>query len=187
MVFTRFLNDFQRIAIKVAGANIQETQNSIVSILRNADDHFVDDGIWMDQLLKEFYASEEKTFTIVRWASIMAIVIGLIGLIGLTSYLMLARRKEICIRKVLGANYAKIMGVLLTDMLKWVFLANLIAWPIAWYAAGIWLDNFAYRITISPRYFIVAGLASVATTAIVIISQSYREILQNPVEGLKDE
>jgi len=187
LVFTRFLNDFQRIAIKVEGVDIQETQNSIVSILRNADDHFVDDGIWMDQLLTEFYTSEVKTFTIIRWASIMAIVIGLIGLIGLTSYLMLARRKEICIRKVLGASYAKIMGVLLTDMLKWVLLANLVAWPIAWYAAGIWLDNFAYRITISPRYFIVAGLASVATTAIVIISQSYREILQNPVEGLKDE
>ena len=187
LVFTRFLSDFQRIAIKVEGDDFQETQNSIISVLRNADDNFVDDGIWMDQLLKEFYATEEKTFTIVRWASIMAIVIGLIGLIGLTSYLMITRRKEICIRKVLGASYSKIMGVLLADMLKWVLLANLIAWPLAWYAAGLWLDNFAYRITISPRYFILAGLASVATTALIIVSQSYREILQNPVEGLKGE
>ena len=187
LVFTRFMDDFQRIAIKVEGDDIQEIQNSIVSVLRKADDHFTDDGIWLDQILTEFYTSEVKTFTIIRWASIMAIVIGLIGLIGLTSYLMLARKKEICIRKVLGAGYSKIMGVLLTDMLKWVLLANLIAWPVAWYITGIWLDNFAYRITISTHYFIVAGLASVATTALVIISQSYREILQNPVEGLKDE
>ncbi len=187
LVFTRFLNDFQRIAIKVEGVDSPETQNSIVSVLNNADENFLDEGIWMDQLLKEFYAGEERTFTIVRWASIMAVVIGLIGLIGLTSYLMLTRRKEICIRKVLGASYSEIMGVLLADMLKWVLLANLIAWPLAWYAAGHWLDNFAYRITISPHYFILAGLASVLTTALVIVSQSYREMLQNPVEGLHDE
>lgn len=187
LVFTRFLNDFQRIAIKVEGDDFQEIQNSIVSVLKNADDNFVDEGIWLDQLLKEFYAPEKRTFTIIRWASIMAIVIGLIGLIGLTSYLMLARKNEICIRKVLGAGYSQITGVLLSDMLKWVLLANLIAWPMAWYATGIWLDNFAYKISISPHYFIVAGLASVLTTAMVIVSQSYREILQNPVEGLKAE
>jgi len=64
-------------------------------------------------------------------------------------------------------------------------LAIEITLPLAWYVAGIWLDNFAYRITISAHYFVVAGLASLLITAIVIVSQSYREILRNPVEGLK--
>ncbi|MFN3556645.1 MAG: ABC transporter permease [Bacteroidales bacterium] len=187
LVFTRFLADFQRIAIKVEGDNLSQMQQSITSVLRNVDDAFVDEGIWLDQLMREMYVREEKIFQIISWASLMAILIGLIGLTGLTSYLMLARKKEIGIRKVLGASYSQIMGVLLGSMMKWVLLANLIAWPLAWYAAGIWLDNFAYRITISLHYFIIAGLASALITALVIISQSYTELMQNPVEGLKVE
>lgn len=185
LIFTRFLNDFQFIAIKIEGGNLPETQNSIAAFLKDMDEGFIDEGIWMHQILDEFYKSEQRTFTIISWASIMAIIIGLIGLIGLTSYLMMARKNEICIRKVLGASYSQITGVLLSSMLKWVLIANLIAWPLAWYVAGIWLDNFAYRITISVHYFVVAGLASLLITAMVIFSQSYSEILRNPVEGLK--
>jgi putative ABC transport system permease protein len=187
LVFTRFLNDFQRIAIKVEGDDLMQAQSSIVSVLRNADDHFADEGIWMDQLMRGMYEREEKIFLVIIWASLMAILIGLIGLTGLTSYLMLARKKEICIRKVLGASYSQITGALLGSMLKWVLMANLIAWPLAWYAAGIWLDNFAYRIAVSPHYFIVAGLTSVLITFMVTVSQSYRELLRNPVEGLQAE
>ncbi|TVQ18269.1 MAG: ABC transporter permease [Bacteroidetes bacterium] len=187
LVFTRFLADFQRIAIKVEGDDSKQIQSSIVSVLRNADDNFIDEGIWMDQLMKEMYIREAKTFKVISWASLMAILIGLIGLTGLTSYLMLARKNEICVRKVLGASYSQITGVLLSSMLKWVLLANLIAWPLAWYAAGIWLDNFAYRITITPHYFLIAGLVSGIATVLVVVSQSYREILRNPVEGLKAE
>ncbi len=184
LIFTRFLKDFQLIAIKIEAENLLDAKNSIASVLKNADENFMDEGIWIDQMLSEFYKSEARTFKIISWASLMAVIIVLIGLTGLTSYMILARKSEIYLRKVLGASYSQITGVLLRSMMKWVVFANLIAWPLAWYAATIWLDNFAYRITISPHYFLMAGLVSVLITLMVVVSQSYREIMRNPIVGL---
>lgn len=187
LVFTPAFGDFQLLAVKVNREEMEKTRAEIVDVLQKADRAFASEGVWLDQILQRHYAAENRIFKITRMGSIMAVLIGLIGLIGLTSYLILARKKEICIRKVIGAGYARILFTLMSGMLKWVVLANIIAWPLAWWAARYWLDNFAYSIDISPWYFLTAGMGSVMIAMLIIASQSYREVLRNPVEGLRAE
>jgi putative ABC transport system permease protein len=91
------------------------------------------------------------------------------------------------VRKVLGASTGTIVRLLVTDFVRWVVLANLFAWPLAWFAASRWLDGFSYRIEVDPFLFLMASLAALGIAVITVISQSWRAAVINPAKALRYE
>jgi len=117
----------------------------------------------------------------------IGLVIACLGLVGLASFTTLRRKKEIGIRKVLGASVSSIVNLLSREFTKWVLLANIIAWPIAWYAMNQWLENFAYRIEISWWVFVLAGGVALVVALLTVSWQAINAALANPVESFRYE
>lgn len=112
---------------------------------------------------------------------------GLHGLFGLAAFAAERRKKEICIRKVLGADTATIVGLLSKEFLKLVLVSALIAFPLAWYAMHVWLQDFAYRISISVWAFIAAGLVGAVVAFLTISYQAIKAAIANPAHNLRTE
>jgi putative ABC transport system permease protein len=97
------------------------------------------------------------------------------------------RTKEIGVRKVVGASTGVIVRLLVVDFVRWVALANLVAWPLAWYVASKWLQNFAYRIHVEPLPLLAASLVALVIAVLTVLSQSLRAALINPAQALRYE
>ena len=119
--------------------------------------------------------------------AVIAICIACLGLFGLSMYATRQRIKEIGIRKVLGASVTGVTALLSKDFLQLVFLAVLIAFPIAWLLMNKWLEDFAYRITISWWMFVIAGIATVLIALITVSFQAIKAAVANPVKSLRTE
>ncbi len=136
---------------------------------------------------KNLYKAEENIRTIFVYCMILAISIAILGLIGMSVFLTERRTKEIGIRKVNGAKAIEVMFMLNKDFLKWVVIAFVIACPVAWYAMHKWLENFAYKTTLSWWVFLGAGMAALLLALLTVSVQSYKAASRNPVESLKYE
>jgi len=133
------------------------------------------------------YRGVERMGSLFMYFSILAIFISCLGLFGLASFIAEQRTKEIGVRKVLGASIGNLVMLLSKEFTKWVIVANLIAWPIAYYAMAKWLENFAYRIEMTWLPFV--GAASIAML-IAFATVSYHAIkaaLTDPVKALRYE
>ena len=117
----------------------------------------------------------------------LAIIISCLGLFGLASYSAERRVKEVGIRKVLGASVQNIVSMLSKDFLKYVLIATLIAFPLAWFSVDRWLQDFAYRINMSWWIFILAGILALSIALITVSFQAIKAALANPVTSLRSE
>ena len=117
----------------------------------------------------------------------LAVVISSLGLFGLAAFVAEQRTKEIGIRKVLGASIANILRLLSKEFLILVIVANFISWPIAYYAANKWLQNFAYRISFSVWLLLISGILALVIALLTVSSQTLKAAWANPVEALKYE
>ena len=142
---------------------------------------------FLDRDFDYMYRTEERMGEILKYFSIVAVLIGCLGLFGLASFMAEQRTKEIGVRKVLGASVTGVVLLLTREFTRWVLLANLIAWPVAWYAMDEWLENFAYRIDLGWTTFALAGLAALAIAWLTVSYQAIRAALANPVEALRYE
>jgi putative ABC transport system permease protein len=133
------------------------------------------------------YESEAKWKEMITLAAVLSIFVSCIGLFGLATFNAETRVKEIGIRKVLGASVASITALLSFDFVKLVLIAIVIALPIAYYAAEIWLRDFPYRISISWVYFAAAALLAVSVGVLTIGFQSVRTAMMDPVRSLRSE
>jgi len=133
------------------------------------------------------YRTETRINKIVRYFSILAIIISCLGLIGLSTFINERRTKETGIRKVNGANSIEIFSLLSKEFIIQVIISFIIASPIAWYAMHKWLQNFAYRINIGWWVFALAGVSVLMITMLTIGYQSYKAACKNPVEALRYE
>ena len=133
------------------------------------------------------YAREIRMQKLLTIMSILAIFISMLGLYGLSIQTIERRTKEIGIRKVNGATILEILTMLNTNFIKWVLIAFIIATPIAYYAISRWLENFAYKTTLSWWIFALAGLSALVIALITISWQSWRAARRNPVEALRYE
>ncbi len=141
---------------------------------------------FMNDDFNRIYDSEQRIGRIVISFSAFAIFIACLGLFGLVTYAAEQRTREIGVRKVLGASVSNIVGMLSTDFLKLVLLAALIAFPFAWWAMHKWLQDFAYRITISWWIFLAAGLLAIVIALATICFQAIKAALMNPVKKPAD-
>lgn len=142
---------------------------------------------FVDDNFNKQYVSEQQYGRLFTTASLWAIFIACLGLFGLATATVEQRTKEIGVRKVLGASVGSIVALLSKDFLKLVFIAILIASPIAWYAMNRWLADFAYKIDIQWWVFALAGLLAVGIALLTVSFQSVKAALMNPVTSLRRE
>ncbi|HEY4323771.1 MAG TPA: FtsX-like permease family protein, partial [Mucilaginibacter sp.] len=135
----------------------------------------------------EQYAQEARWKQIVSFAAMLTIFISCIGLFGLATLSAERRKKEIGIRKVLGASVQGITALLSFDFVKLVVLSILIASPFTWWAINQWLHKFAYKITISWWIFTAAGTVAILIALLTVSVQSVKAALANPVKSLRSE
>jgi putative ABC transport system permease protein len=133
------------------------------------------------------YRAEERLSEILSSFTLFAIFIACLGLFGMASFTAERRTKEIGIRKVLGASAAGVVALLSTKFLKLVVIANLVAWPLAYYSMNLWLENFAYRTGIPFWIFLLTGAAALAIALLTVSTQSLRAALSDPVHAIKYE
>ncbi|WP_310590426.1 FtsX-like permease family protein [Dyadobacter sp. NIV53] len=140
-----------------------------------------------DETLNNFYAKEEKLFSLFRILAGIAIFIGCLGLYGVVAFMVESRTKEMGIRKAIGATAFNIFGLFSVDFVKLVVIALVIASPVAWYGMQEWLKDFTYKVDINWWVFALTGFAVIAIALITISFQSIRAALMNPVKALRSE
>ncbi len=142
---------------------------------------------FVDEHFNTLYHKNEKEMTIFSYMTLIAIFISCLGLYGLASHFTLNKTKEIGIRKANGAEVKEILMMLNKDFIKWVLIAFVIACPIAYYIMNKWLENFAYKTSISWWIFALAGILSLGIAMLTVSWQSWRAATRNPVEALRYE
>jgi ABC-type antimicrobial peptide transport system permease subunit len=149
------------------------------------DDDF--EYTFFDESIAKFYTEEQNISKLLMWATGLAIFISCLGLLGLTIYITNQRRKEIGVRKVVGATVAQIVTLLSKDFLKLIAVAFIIAVPIAWYGANTWLQNFAYRTSLSWWIFFAGGVIMFLIALLILCVRTFKAARSNPVKSLRTE
>lgn len=149
------------------------------------DEYF--DYFFLEEDILKQYLSERRTNALLQGFAGLAIFIACLGLFGLMAIMVRQRRKEIGLRKVLGASVASLWALLSSDMVRLIGISLLIAGPLAWWLMNNWLDNFAYRITMSVWTIAIGGVALLFIALLTVSGQALRAALNNPVEALKNE
>jgi ABC-type antimicrobial peptide transport system permease subunit len=139
---------------------------------------------FLDENIAALYHQDQQLVSLINAAMWLTISIACMGLVGLIVFVVEKRRKEIAVRKVLGADVLNIVALLNAEIIALVTIALLIASPLAWYGAQRWLQNFAYRITMPWWLFPLAGVAAIAIASLTISTQVIRAALANPVKSL---
>lgn len=142
---------------------------------------------FLDEVFDQFYRAEEKIFRLIGFLSTLSIVIICLGVLGLTSFSVEQRMKEIGVRKVLGASSYNLVYLLMKPVLVWLVAANLIAWPVAYMTSQAWLQHFAYRIDTDGWAFLLGSLTQGLTVIITIVLQASKAVQINPIQTLKSE
>jgi len=142
---------------------------------------------FQDETIAKFYKAEQDIARLLAWATGLAIFISCLGLLGLVIYITNQRTKEIGIRKIVGASITQIITLLSADFLKLIALAFVLAVPVAWWGANKWLDNFAYRTTLSWWVFVAGGLLMMLIAFVILLLRTFRVASANPVNSLRTE
>ena len=178
---------YQMAAIKLNTKSLSETINKIENVYAEVFPEYILEYDFLDDSIKNMYETEIHTSRIMNLFSVIAIIIGCIGLFGLSSFSSLKRTKEIGIRKVLGAGIFDIIKILNLDFVKFVVVGFLIASPIAYFLMKKWLEDLAYKIEITPYYFIIGIVITLFVALMTISFQSIKAALINPAQTLKYE
>ena len=175
------------ISVKTYIHNISETINYLETTWKKYLPEHPIEYFFLDDDFEKMYQSEIRLAKAFRYFTFLAIIIASFGLFCLASFTTEQRTKEIGIRKVAGASVGQIVGLLCKEFIILVLIANVIAWPVAWYAMSRWLENFAYRIDLGLGTFILAGLLALVIALATVSYQAIKAATANPVEALRYE
>lgn len=175
------------VSVRIQPQGMRETINRIDKVWSALFPANLFEYEFLDERIASLYQQEQKVYTAFKLFSGIAILIGCLGLYGLVAFTAMQRTKEVGIRKVLGASVSNIVSLFSKDFIKLVLLANVIAWPLAYYAMNQWLENFAYRIEVNGWVFAIAGAAAILITMLTISYQAIKAALANPVKSLRTE
>jgi len=145
------------------------------------------DYFFLDDDFAKQYQADQQLKNFISYFSVLAIFVGCLGLYGLAAYSTEQRAKEIGIRRVLGASVSGLVALMSKDFLKLVLIANLVAWPFAWYILSQWLSNFAFHIEISVAVFFLSGFIALLVAWFTVGFESTKAALSNPVESLRND
>jgi putative ABC transport system permease protein len=173
--------------VKINRDAISRTLSKIEATLRTFSPQYPFSYSFFDERVNRMYIAEKKFGFILNTFSSLAIFIACLGLFGLMTFLAEQRTKEIGIRRVLGASMTQIVARLSKGYLRWVLVATVLAWPVAYYAMNRWLQGFAYRTPMGIGIFILSGLSVFMITVLTISSRLIRAASANPIDSLRYE
>ena len=169
------------------GSNWPATTAAIEKAFRSVYPNDDYDYQFVDETIAKFYTAEKNISRLLLWATGLTIFISCLGLLGLVIYITNQRTKEIGIRKVIGATVTQLILLLSRDFLKLIGIAILIAIPIAWWGSRKWLENFAYRTSLSWWVFAAGGGSLLLIAMIILCVRTFQAAVVNPVESLRSE
>ncbi|WP_436514942.1 ABC transporter permease [Ekhidna sp. To15] len=175
------------IVIQLSGFNTIATLEEIEVIHNIYDTNKVMTWEFMDDMVQREYEKEATFRNVFVGASILSFFIAVLGMIGLSSYNVISRKKEIAIRKILGAGFLSLISQHTREFIKFVLLASLISIPMCWWLAFQWLASFEYRIGISPMIFLLVILFVIVISCLVIVTVSNKTLKSNPVDSIRYE
>jgi putative ABC transport system permease protein len=178
---------YSKIAVKIKGANLEKTISDIKASWKKFSPDYPIEYSFLDESFAKMYKAEDKLKTLILLFTIITIFVACLGLLGLAAYSAEKRRKEIGIRKVLGASVKSVVILLSTDFVKLVLVSLVIASPIAWHFMTQWLSTFSYRIDIRWWVYAVSGIIAVVLALFTVSLQAVKAALANPVNNLRSE
>ena len=178
---------YSKIAVKIKGANLEKTIAAIKATWTKFSPNYPIEYSFLDESFNKMYKAEDKLKALILLFTGITIFVACLGLLGLAAYSAERRRKEIGIRKVLGASVKGMVILLSKDFVKLVLVGLIIASPIAWYFMTEWLTTFSYRIDIRWWVYAVAGMIAVVLALVTVSLQAVKAALANPVNILRSE
>jgi len=179
--------DNEFLSLKLKSEDAKESIAALESLWAEFSPDKPFEYFFMDEDFDKYYKEDIKTGKLFTAFSALAVFIACLGLLGLISYTAERRTKEIGIRKTLGASLPSILILLSKDFSLWILIANVIAVPVVYYFMSGWLEEFAFRISINPLTFVIAGIATILIALLTAAYQTLKAALINPVESLRDE
>jgi len=180
-------DDQWSILVQINSNDVVSTTNKMKEVYSKFTNGIPFDFEFFDETIQSWYEKEKRTSIIVSYFAILAIIISVMGIFALSLFYNQQRTKEIGIRRVNGASVLEIIKMLNKDFIKWVAIAFIIASPVAYYAMNKWLENFAYKITLSWWIFALAGIIALAVALLTVSWQTYKTAGKNPVKSLRYE
>lgn len=173
--------------LRISGSNIPQTVGFLEKTWAKFAPDYPFEYHFLDDDFEHIYWEERRMGGLFRYFTFLAIFISCLGLFGLASFMAEQRTKEIGIRKVLGASVSGIVLLLSKEYTKWVLLANIIAWPVAYFAMRSWLQGFTYRVNIGILTFVLSAVLALGIAFLTVSYQAIKAALANPVEALRYE
>ncbi len=173
--------------IKLSTSNLMGVEENIQHTWDKYFPEYVNKSEFMDETINKFYQQETQLTKLYQFFAILAILISCLGLYGLVSFMAVQKTKEVGIRKVLGASVSSIVMLFSKEFTILIFLAFLVAAPVAWYLMSKWLSNFVFKINMGAWIFITAIVVSIVIAWITVGFKAVRAALANPVKSLRSE
>ena len=172
--------------IKLTGTDIDKNIGQIEQVYAQFTDEPLD-YYFFDQKFNQLFNSEKRMSQIITIFTGLSLFVALLGLIGLISYKLDQRIKEIGIRKVLGASVAQILSIFSMEMTRLIIIALIITVPIGFYAANMWLDGFAYHVNITAIPFVLTAIGGLGITILIVSLRTLKTASMNPIKSLRDQ
>jgi putative ABC transport system permease protein len=178
---------FSQLSVKLPLGNVEAGLRELEQAWTRVIPDYPFDYFFFDERYGQLYRADRRTATIVRWFSYVAVLITCLGLFGLSVYSMNRRRREVGIRRILGARSGGLLLLLSRDLLRPVGVALLLALPLGWYLTRRWLDNFAYHVDLDWWVFGLVALGTLLIALLTVSGQGLRTATSDPVESLRSE
>ncbi len=175
------------VLVRIQAGKTKQALGALEKIYKELNPKFPFTYQFSDNEFAKLYAGEAVISKLANYFALLATFISCLGLFGLATFTAAQRTKEIGVRKVLGASVAGIAAMLSKKFLKLVAIAMLIAFPISWYVCNLWLQNFAYKVSVDWWIFAFAGGATILIAMLTVSYQSIKAALMNPVSSLRSE
>ena len=178
---------FSEISVRLSGEN---TQASFAAVQEKWDALVPEhpfNGFFFDSVYNNLYQAESRLSALMKWLTVIAIFITCLGLFGLSSFTAERRKKEIGIRKILGASNSEILSLLSKEYIGLILIGLLVGTPLAWFFSQRWLADFAYRISFSWWMPVLAGILVLLIAGLTVSFQGLRAAWSNPVDSLRSE
>ncbi len=179
--------DSRNLHARIRTENLPETLAYLREVYDRFKIRYPFEYFFLDDHFNQMYQAELKLGTTLMTFSGLAIFIACLGIFGLVIYSTERRTKEIGIRKVLGASIPSILGLFYNELTRWILIANIIAWPVAYFVMSQWLHNFAYRINLGLGIFVVSAATAIFIALLTVSFQSIKAATANPVDSLRYE
>ena len=179
--------NLRNIYVKVKPGNLEQSYLNVKEAWAEVEPNAEFQGSYLNENIERTLRTERTMITMIGSGSILAIVLTCIGLFAMSLLIVAQRRKEIGVRKIVGASVSKIVMLLTKDFLKLICIAFVIATPIAWFVTSKWLQNYAYRMDLGISIFLMAGMITLLIAIITIVSKTIRAATANPIKSLRTE